>query len=171
MRARLVLVALITACSNSASNQASVDGGTDAAAGSADPGCEVPTRDLRAYLIAASYRQLPAEPAVHASTGPHFGNVRTFLTPSLAASLTAGTGEHPRCAAAVKELYGRGTTTPIGWAVAVKTEAASAAGAGWYWYETTSTQPDGGAIEGKGVSLCTGCHDGGHDYVLTPALD
>jgi hypothetical protein len=71
----------------------------------------------------------------------------------------------------VKELYGNGTTTVTGWAVAVKTGVRSDDGAGWYWYEVLSTRAGASPVaDGNGVSLCTGCHAGGKDYVLTPPL-
>jgi hypothetical protein len=147
---------------------AGTDGSTDPAG---DPGCDVPITDIRAYLDQGTYRQFPAEPAVHRSTGPHGGNVRTYLNPSLHASLAARAAEHPRCAAAVKELYGGGTATVTGWAVGVKTAAGSDRGAAWYWYEVTSTRPGASPVaDGKGVPLCSGCHASGTDYVLTPPL-
>ncbi len=104
---------------------------------------------------------------VHASTGPHGGNVRTYLNAKLEASMKAG-GTHTKDAASVKELYGSGTTTVTGWAVMVKTQDASASGQGFYWYEVFSTQPGAGALEGQGKKLCVDCHAGGKDYVLAP---
>ena len=47
--------------------------------------------------------------------------------------IAASNAEHPLHAAVVKELYGSGATV-VGWAVAVKTKAASDGGNGWYWY-------------------------------------
>lgn len=143
---------------------------TDAA-----PGLDAPVVDvdvpsdpaaLQAWLAAGSYLTLPAESGRHASAGPHPGTVRTFLTPSLMASL-AGTGEHPRGAAAIKELYTGDTLR--GWAVAIKLEDASRGGAGWYWHEVFSTSPTAAPdYGGVGLTLCTSCHGAGHDYVMTP---
>lgn len=172
--AALALV-LLAACSDDAAhtnNPTDGDTGTPDAPGQLpDPGCEVPIATLRAYLDQGAYKQFPVEPAVHAGTGPHGGNVRTYLTPALDASLKAGVTEHPRCAAAVKELYGGGTITVTGWAVSVKASETSNNGANWYWYELTSTRPGSTpGFAGYGLSLCTSCHRGGKDYVLTPTL-
>jgi hypothetical protein len=127
---------------------------------------EVPTdaESLLPWLVAEPYLDWPSESAIHGSTGPHFGNVRTWVHPSLEASLEAGEPSHPAGVAAVKELYGAGQERR-GWAVSVKRADDSAGGDGWYWYEWY----DGGIVaSGDGISLCTGCHAGGDDYVLTP---
>lgn len=128
--------------------------------------CGVPstTAALVPYLESGAYRSLPHESRPHASTGPHGGNVQTYITPALEASLRAGNSEHPQCAAMVKELFGGGTTV-TGWAVAVKKEPTSAAGANWYWYEGKGLSA---GFQGDGVALCTACHSGGTDFVLTP---
>jgi len=86
-------------------------------------GSAVPTNAeaLLPWLQARSYAAFPKESKVHASTGPHGGSVRTYITSSLDASLAAKAAEHPSGAAMVKELYGGGEVT--GWAVAVKTAA------------------------------------------------
>lgn len=120
--------------------------------------------DLRQWLEDGEYLEWPAESAVHSSAGPHFGDVRTFVTPVLLASLEAGNSSHPVGAAAVKELYARGDTVR-GWAVSRKRDADSAGGEGWFWYEYYDGQPK---AAGNGVALCTGCHSGGDDFVLTP---
>lgn len=119
---------------------------------------------LEAWLMAGEYLDWPAESGVHPSTGPHFGGVRTFVNDALFASLQAGATEHPEGAAAVKELYGAGDEI-LGWSVEVKVQADSAGGDGWYWYE--GYQGDVYA-DGIGAGICTGCHSGGTDYVLTP---
>lgn len=119
---------------------------------------------LLSWLVAEPYLDWPGESAIHASTGPHFGNVRTWVHPLLEQSLAAGEEQHPLGAAAVKELYGSGQERR-GWAVAVKTAGDSAGGDGWYWYERFD---DGVVASGDGISLCTGCHGVGDDYVLTP---
>ena len=104
-----------------------------------------------------------------------------------------GTGEWPQGAAAVKELYANATdTTPVGYAVYLKTQTSSAAGASWYWYERvplSSAAPhdangvvaDGlGSAGGPAMQICVGCHSaagsdaahtpspGGRDEVYTP---
>lgn len=120
--------------------------------------------ELVPWLEAGEYLEWAAESGVHPSSGPHFGGVRTFVNDVLLASLEAGAASHPEGAAAVKELYGAGGTV-LGWSVEVKVQADSAGGDGWYWYE--GYQGDVYA-DGTGAGICTGCHGGGTDYVLTP---
>ncbi len=119
---------------------------------------------LLPWLVAEAYLEWPVESAIHGSTGPHFGNVRTWIHPDLADSLDAGLAQHPAGAGAVKELYGSGSERR-GWAVQVKTADDSAGGDGWYWYEYY----DGATVAaGDGIGLCAGCHGSGVDYVRTP---
>ncbi|MCG5056079.1 MAG: hypothetical protein KA712_24265 [Myxococcales bacterium] len=120
---------------------------------------------LIAYLQSGAYETLPAEPAAHPSTGPHFGLVRTFFNQALADSLAQGNSVHPVGAAAVKELFRQGSTVR-GWAVMVKVAEGSGGGS-WYWYEGI----DGTEFAAStGAGLCTGCHGAGRDFVLTPPL-
>ncbi len=118
---------------------------------------------LLPWLQAGEYLDWTAESAVHASTGPHFGSVRTFVNGPLLDSLAATGDPHPIDAASVKELYGSGDEV-LGWSVMVKV-ADGTGGDTWYWleYYQGSTYADG-----VGASLCTGCHDAGTDNVLTP---
>lgn len=142
-----------------------VDSGTTEPPAEVDP-MVVPTEAgaLLQWLEAEPYLDWPGESAIHDSAGPHFGNVRTWVHPDLEASLAAGDAQHPSGAAAVKELYGDGEVR-LGWAVEVKLEDDSAGGDNWYWYELY----EGGVLaDGNGVGVCTGCHGGGQDYVLTP---
>ncbi len=120
---------------------------------------------LEEWLALGSYKSWAAESKVHMSTGPHGGNVRTYVNAALFSSLEAGNAMHPQGAATVKELYGGGVDTITGYAVMVKVAPDSAGGEGWYWYERV-----GGTTyaDGTGVGLCSGCHVGGADYVLTP---
>lgn len=120
---------------------------------------------LEAWLAGGAYKQWAVESQVHASTGPHGGNVRTYVNAVALASLTAQNSEHPQDAATVKELYGAGVDTLIGYAVSLKTAPTSEGGATWYWYERVNGTTYGGDL---GVGLCTGCHGGGADYILTP---
>jgi hypothetical protein len=127
--------------------------------------------ELAAWLAAGSYRGWAAESRPHASVGPHFGTVRTFLNAPLIASLTTGAAAHPAGSAVVKELFGRSGDTVRGWSVMIKLDPDSAGGNGWYWYESF-----GGSIfaAGRGVGLCTGCHRSDYqgltsrDFLLTP---
>ena len=120
------------------------------------------------WLKDGGYTAWQAESGPHESTGPHGGKVRTFVNAALFESLAAGNTVHPKGAAAVKELYGSGSTI-TGWAAEVKTDDDSAGGQGWYWYENFSTtDPSNPVAAGNGKSLCFNCHSGGTDYVLTP---
>ncbi len=131
----------------------------------------VPTRpaDLQAWLVAGHYRSWAHEARPHESAGPHGDAVKTFVSPSLRASLQKGGTPHPEGAAAVKELYDA-SSKHTGWAVSVKVARDSASGNGWYWYEVFSTAPGAKpAYEGVGKQLCRECHtDGGSDQVLIP---
>jgi hypothetical protein len=120
---------------------------------------------LEAWLAAASYRAWPAESGVHPSAGPHAGNVRTWVNQVALDSLAAGAAEHPEGAATVKELYGDGTAQILGYAVSLKTAPTSDGGEAWYWYERVGETVYGGEL---GTGLCTGCHGGGDDFILTP---
>jgi hypothetical protein len=125
----------------------------------------VVSEEFQTIIEDGSYRTWKSESKVHPSTGPHGGNVRTYVNDSLFASLSAGNAEHPKGSIAVKELYGAGTEKVTGHAVMQKTSDASNGGAGWYWYEDLG----GGAIEGQGKSLCVNCHRGStRDFVLAP---
>ena len=117
---------------------------------------------LAVWLASGAYQAWAAESKVHGSAGPHFGGVKTFVSDKLLASLTKGDAAHPVDAAAVKELYGSGTTV-LGWSVMRKTQG-GAGGATWWWYEDY-----GGKVyaAGQGASLCTGCHAPGKDYFLS----
>jgi hypothetical protein len=74
--------------------------------GSGEP-CDVPSDPdaLLAYLRRGDYKEFEHESAVHGSGGPHGGRVFTYVNEVLAESLTRGNATHPRCAAAIKELY------------------------------------------------------------------
>lgn len=117
---------------------------------------------LLPWLKAGGYAGWMAESAPHQSAGPHFGQVRVFVNPTLASSLGAGSAGHPPDAAAVKELYGNGATV-LGWSVMVRTDG-TAGGDGWYWFEDYQGTE---YADGNGVGLCTGCHSGGQDFVLS----
>lgn len=139
---------------------------TDATTGAAE---ELPPIDsveaLELWLAGGAYKQWAGESQVHASTGPHGGGVRTYVNAIALDSLAAQQAEHPQDAATVKELYGDGMDTLIGYAVSRKTAAQSEGGATWYWYERINATVYGGDLD---VPLCTGCHGGGADYILTP---
>lgn len=130
---------------------------------------ELPPTDsaalLEQWLMDGAYKSWPVESQIHPSDGPHGGNVRTYVNTALEQSLAGAAAMHPQGAATVKELYGDGDDAITGYAVMVKLAPDSAGGDGWYWYERL-----GGTVfaDGAGVGLCTACHVGGADYILTP---
>ena len=146
-------------------------GTSDGASSTGDGGGveELPPVDsvesLEAWLAGGAYKQWAAESTSHASTGPHGGNVRTWINAVALGSLEAGDAEHPADAATVKELYGDSMDTVIGYAVSLKTQAQSEGGANWYWYERVNDTTYASSLD---VPLCSGCHGGGADYILTP---
>lgn len=120
---------------------------------------------LEKWLSEGSYKGWLSESKVHTSTGPHGGNVRTYINDDLYVSLSNMSPMHPEGAATVKELYGDGVDEIVGYAVMVKVAPDSMGGDGWYWYERLNATT---YADGTGVGLCSGCHVGGADYVLTP---
>ena len=150
---RLVLLAVLSSCNAETTGLLGPEGGDDG----------IPTgAPLRAWLADGTYEGWVSEPAPHPSAGPHFGDVRTFFSPSLVDSLEAGDDVHPVGAAAVKELFGSGDV-PIGWAVMIKVGSGSDGGS-WYWYE----RYDGSTLADEvGLGVCVDCHRPGDDFVLS----
>lgn len=139
---------------------------TDTAAGDTTTSTPTPTNraELEPFLTAQDYLAWTPEPTgQHESAGPHFGQVRVFINPTLAASLADGNTTHPQGSAAVKELYGS-SSTPLGFSYWVKLDPDSADGANLYWYEVYN---DTEYADAQGSSLCTGCHSGGNDFLLS----
>lgn len=156
--------------------------------------------DIQRWLADGSYKTWTCEPAIHAlhSPSPHGANQTGYnkiCSNELISSNATGTGTWPKGAAAVKEIYDSLTgTTPLGFAVYLKTSADSKGGAGWYWYEQVpaSTDPialphdsngivaDGMGDSGPAKDVCVYCHGaagsdaahmpaaGGRDLVYTP---
>jgi hypothetical protein len=134
------------------------------------------------WLAAGSYKQWHAEPAIHASRAPSPHGFNRIYSNALVNTNAMGTGAWPQGAAAVKELYGSLTdTTPVGYAVYLKTQTDSAGGANWYFYERvplSSAAPhdangvvaDGLGGAGTPKSICVGCHAAaGSDAAHTPS--
>jgi hypothetical protein len=143
-------------------------GGSGGMGGGSNGAVPASGMELFPWLQAGNYMGFTAESAQHASTGPHGGNVRTFVNPILFDALSSGSTDFPIGASAVKELWGNGSKL-LGWAVFVKTQAASAGGSGFYWYENYSTtDPSSPVADGNGVGLCTGCHSNGTDFFKSP---
>lgn len=130
--------------------------------------------ELFAYLQRGEYKAFEnQESEAHPSAGPHldYGHpVKAYFSDALAASMKGDYDEHPKGAAAVKEIFKEdGSGDLVGWAVAVKTEEESDKGNGWFWVEYTSTEDmsQKPVAAGNGVGLCAGCHRGGSDFVLS----
>ena len=136
------------------------DGDPQACAGEAVPTNEA---ELVPWLESGAYETWLTESAVHESSGPHFGGVRTFVDDCLATSLDADATEHPPGSATIKELYGDGEQI-LGWSVMVKV-AAGTGGDTWYWFERYGDTVYADAI---GSDLCTDCHGAGTDHFLSP---
>ena len=137
--------------------------------------------EAEAWLAKADYKGWTCEPSVHASREPSPHGFNRICSNELISTNATGTGTWPKGSAAVKELYASATaTTPIGYAMYVKADAASANGANWYWYERVPLNSDaphdgnGVVADGKGSSgpplmICVGCHAGaGSDAKHTP---
>lgn len=148
--------------------------------------------DVEKWIADGSYKTWTCEPAVHAARAPSPHGFNRICSNTLISSAATGTGAWPKGSAAVKELYASATdTTPVGYAVYLKTDADSAGGANWYWYERVPQSSDaphddnGVVADGKGGSgaaktICVGCHTaagadashtpspGGRDQVYTP---
>jgi len=172
-RAFWLTLTLATACADGTADEAPEDSGLTATASDTDPTGDtatsqsgtVPTTpaSLDTWLADGAYLGWEAESGPHPSAGPHFGDVRTYVDPLLAGSLSTGSEEHPLGATAVKELYGDGAEVR-GYSVMVKVGEGTD-GASWYWYEVYDGVVYG---DGRGDRTCTGCHRPGTDYVLTP---
>ncbi len=146
------------------------DDDTSAGAETGDPSTtgglvpQLPPGDVEsliAWLQEGGYEDWAAESGIHDSTGPHFGNVRTFFNNVLVDSFEGGGAVHPIGAANVKELYGPGQSIR-GWAVMVKREVDAGQ---WYWFEVW----DGDVLaDTVAWDVCEDCHGDGVDNVLTP---
>jgi hypothetical protein len=144
---------------------------------------------LEAWLSKGSYKDWQCEPSVHESRSPSPHGFNRICSNDLVSNHADASDNWLSGAAAVKELFASAdASTPIGYAVYLKTKADSAAGANWYWYErvpTDSAPPDGIVADGMGdsgtaKSICVGCHvaagsdsdhtpsAGGRDEVYTP---
>ncbi len=133
--------------------------GTDGGSPSANTASDA----LTAFVKAGSYKTWKAEPAIHASTGPHGGNVRTYVNDVLYASLKAGNTSHPKGSIVVKELYGSGTSSLTGHAIDIKDEQTGE----WVFYEGFAPGYSSPYYFRGTANFCASCHAPGLDYVLT----
>lgn len=158
---RVILAALMTAT-------VAMAGRAAGAAGDAPPRSK---QALLKWLRAGTHRvRFVGEPAVHPSTAEgrvHGANVRTYLSPALVDDLRAGRSAFRRGATMVKELYLGSTDAAVGYSVMTKVRGRSGAqGQGWLFYETFDGT-NRGALFGRGLGVCTGCHRTGRDYLRT----
>jgi cytochrome c553 len=177
------LISLFAACSSDGDGTSSSDAQTPPTSGRAD---------IEQWLSAGSYKTWACEPTIHASRDPSPHGFNRICSNDVIAGVATGTNAWPKGASAVKELYTSMTaTTPAGYAVYLKTDAASADGVNWYWYERVPASSDapkdanGIVADGKGgsgaaLTICVGCHKaagadsshtpspGGRDQVYTP---
>lgn len=156
MRTSCALAVMLVACGP-------VPTEADAGDVSIDGGASLPTTraQLKAFLLAETWKSWAAEPAVHNSAGPHGGLVRTFVNPALYDSLKQGSATHPAGSIVVKELHS--ATEVTGYAIDVKREDGE-----WVFLEGFKPSIDQYYFTGTN-NLCGTCHAGGRDFVLTPA--
>jgi Cytochrome P460 len=132
---------------------------------------------VESWLADGMYKSWASESAVHAARSPSPHGFNRIYSNDLIAKNVAGVSAWPKGAASVKELYASATdTTPIGFAVYLKTAADSANGANWYWYERITMNgaknvvADGMGDKGTPLTICVGCHGGaGSDAAHTPS--
>jgi hypothetical protein len=168
----------LTGCDGDGKNQQTGMGGAGGSASSVPP---MGTAAVEAWLTAGSYRQWRCEPAVHAARAPSPHGFNRICSNDAIAANAGGTAAWPQGAAAVKELHAdAASTTPIGYAVYLKTASDSAGGANWYWYErvplndpaphdSAGVVADGLGNAGPAMQICVGCHAGaGSDAAHTP---
>jgi hypothetical protein len=168
------------------------DTGTHPSAAGSDQTPAMGVAMVKSWLSEGSYKSWTCEPAVHEARSPSPHGFNRICSNDILSAAAGDSGDFPKGAAAVKELYANMTATaPVGYAVYVKTKADSAKGAAWYWYETVpldSEAPhdkagvvaDGLGDGGPAKAICVGCHaaagsdgahtpsPGGRDEVHTP---
>lgn len=162
MRAPFLLVVL-SACGGAGFEGTLADGGVVLISAPDSGAAATPATRAGLLSIAQSgaYLSWKAEAAPHQTSGPHGGQVRTFVNDVLYASLKAGNTMHPRGSIAVKELFTNGVRT--GWAIDAKDDDGV-----WTYFEGFEPQLNQYFFRGSG-NLCSNCHAGGVDSVLTPA--
>ncbi len=133
---------------------------------------DLPPRGKRAllrWLKASAYgERFVGEPEVRPSTAEgrvHGANVRTYYNPTLVDDLRAGRITFRRGAAMVKEPYFDDVDRLAGFSVMIKVRPNSGgSGRGWVFYETLDGT-NRAASFGRGLGVCTGCHQSGVDFL------
>jgi hypothetical protein len=125
---------------------------------------DISREGLARFAKGGDYLGWRSESGIHASAGPHGGQVRTFFNATLAASLDAASLTHPVGSVVVKELWGNGQAI-IGHAINVKITDAAGKDS-WLFAELSAPEYTG--FYGVGDPTCHGCHSSGRDYVRSP---
>jgi hypothetical protein len=119
------------------------------------------------YVQEGRYKAWTSDPAPRPGSedSPH-GSVRVYFNPKLEASLRAGSDVHPAGSMAVKEVYAADGVTVTTHLLNAKV----ADGTGkeqWLFFEGSA--PDyRHPYYGRALAICTGCHEGGKDFALSP---
>lgn len=138
---------------------------------------------LEAWLAQGAYLKWHCEPKPHLFRAPSPHGFNRICSNDLIADNVEASGDWPKGAAAVKELYAaEDGEEPVGYAVYLKTAADSAEGASWYWYERVPPDneaphdADGVVVDGMGdtglaKTVCVSCHNAaGADAAHTPSV-
>jgi hypothetical protein len=180
MKILIAAALVLTACGGALpvldSGQPVMDGGSGTDAGGTDAGAtdggasdggtaelDLSAAGLVAFVRDGGYRAWRSEAAVHASSGPHGGNVRTWVNDLLYVSLKAGNTTHPPGSVTVKELYSSGTSAITGHAIDVKNAAGT-----WVFLEGFAPSYANPYYYVGTSNLCGNCHVSGPDYYLSP---
>lgn len=181
-RALVCLVLSLTGCDDDAmedqsESDAAVEGERDAATDPPDTEQTPPQGAVavEAWLAKGDYLAWHCEPKPHAFRAPSPHGFNRICSNDLIADAARGSGDWPKGAAAVKELYAAADDAePVGYAVYLKTDDDSAGGANWYWYERVPVEgvvADGMGDEGPAKTICVGCHvAAGADEAHTPSV-
>ena len=187
---------MLTACLMAASACGGDDGsdGDKEATGAVSQTPPMGAAAVEQWLQTGAYKSWHCEAAPHMFRSPSPHGFNRICSNDLISQNASGKGVWPKGAAAVKELHASATsTTPVGYAVYLKTADDSAAGVNWYWYErvpldsaaphdATGVVADGMGASGTANTICVGCHSaagldaahtpsvGGRDEVYTPVM-
>lgn len=189
---RWLTCALAAALGVAACNSDDDDDSSEASETTSDQSPPQSAAAIEAWLTKGAYKSWQCEPATHESRSPSPHGFNRICSNDAISANADEKGPWPKGAAAVKELYAsKDASTPVGYAVYVKTADDSAEGANWYWYErvpkdseaphdASGVVADGLGDKGPAASICVGCHiaagsdeahtptANGHDQVYTP---
>ena len=198
LRACCVLVLYLLACGDDAMSDTTLqDDNTehDAAAPTAGKGGQTPPMGAAAlmpWLESGAYLDWTCEPESHPARAPSPHGYNRICSNAAISENAQGSADWPMGAAAVKELFANAqATTPVGYAVYLKTADDSQAGDNWYWYEVVpgdhpaphdenGVVADGMGDDEPAKAICVSCHaaagsddahtpsEGGRDQVYTP---